>query len=289
MRGRRALRAAPPAFDVFEADDDDLVTGEAVALDLRPAGFVLRLAGVAIDYIVYAIVLIGLLLLLSLAADAALVDDATGSALAIASVVLALVVAPTAIETATKGKSIGKYAVGARVVRLDGGAIGFRHAFTRALVGILEIVMTAGGLAVIVALLNRRSRRLGDLLAGTYALGERPPRAGRIVYEVPPALEAWSRTADVARLPDSLARRLSAFLQQAPRLLPESRIRVAGSLAAEASAYVSPLPAVDAETFVVAVSAVRRDREARALAVEAAHLDRLAPALEKLPPGFPRR
>ncbi|ARC57407.1 hypothetical protein AS850_10000 [Frondihabitans sp. 762G35] len=274
---------------MFEADEDELVTGEAVGLDLRPAGFVLRLAGVAIDYVVYAIVLIGLLLLLSMAADAALVDESTGSALAIASVVLALVVAPTAIETATKGRSIGKYAVGARVVRLDGGAIGFRHAFTRALVGILEIVMTAGGLAVIVALLNRRSRRLGDLLAGTYALGERPPRAGRIVHRVPPELEAWSRTADVARLPDSLARRLSAFLQQAPRLLPESRIRVAGALAAEASAYVSPLPAVDAETFVIAVSAVRRDREARALAAEAGHLDRLAPALEKLPQGFPRR
>lgn len=289
MPGHSARPSAPPAFDTFAADDDELVTGEAVGLDLRPASFVLRLAGVAIDYATYVAVLVGLLLLLSLAAQRDLVDRSTGAALSVAIIVFSLVVIPTAVETATQGRSLGKLAVGARVVRLDGGAITFRHAFTRALVGLLEIVATTGGVAVLVGLLNSRSRRLGDLLAGTYALNERPPKEGRVVYDVPEALRGWAQTADVARLPDSLARRLSSFLQQAPRMVPASRMRVAAGLAAEATRYVSPLPAADPETFVVAVSALRRDRESRALAGEAAVLARLAPALEGLPPGFPRR
>ncbi|BDZ51480.1 RDD family protein [Frondihabitans sucicola] len=289
MPDHRALREAPPAFDAFVADDDELVTGEAVGLDVRPASFVLRLAGVVIDYVVYFLGLIGLLIVVSLAASRGIVDGSTATALVVAVIVLCLIVAPTAIETATQGKSLGKLAVGARVVRLDGGAIGFRHAFTRALVGLLEIVMTTGGIAVVVALLNGRSRRLGDLMAGTYALNERAPKESRAVYGVPVALARWSEVADVARLPDSLARRLSAFLQQAPRLTPESRMRVAAGLAAEASRYVSPLPASDPETFVAAVSAVRRDRELRALQGEAAVLARLEPALHGLPQGFPRR
>lgn len=282
-------RSARPAVEFFEAEDDTLVTGEAVGLDLRPASFVLRMAGVLIDYLIYFVGLFGLLIAVGLAADNGLVDDSTGSALTIACLVVALVAAPTLVETASQGRSVGKLVVGVRVVRLDGGSIGFRHAFIRALVGLLEIVVTTGGIAVVVGLLNSRSRRLGDLIAGTYALSERVPKAPRLVYGVPAELEGWARTADVARLPDSLARRLASFLQQAPKLLPESRIRVASGLAAEAARYVSPLPFVDPETFVAGVSAVRREREVRALAGETAILARLTPALEGVPKGFPRR
>ncbi|GAA4686658.1 RDD family protein [Frondihabitans cladoniiphilus] len=269
--------------------DDELVTGEAVGLDIRPASFVLRMTGVLIDYLVYLLALAGLLVVVQLASSRGLVDASTAKALSVVVIVVCLIVAPTAVETASKGKSLGKLIVGARVVRVDGGAIGFRHAFTRALVGLLEIITTTGGIAVVVGLLNGRSRRLGDLLAGTYALNERAPKENRVVWGVPPQLADWARIADVARLPDSLARRLSAFLQQAPQLVPASRMRVAAGLAAEASRFVSPLPAVDAETFVAAVSAVRRDRESRSLDAEAANLRRLEPALVGLPQGFPRR
>ncbi len=271
------------------ADDDELVTGEAVGLDLRPTSFVLSLAGALIDYVVYLAGFIGLLVVVSLANDHALVDSSTATALSVVAVVIAFIAAPTAIETATHGKSLGRLAVGSRVVRLDGGSIGFRHALTRALVGFLEIVTTVGGLAIIVGLLDSRSRRLGDLVAGTYALNERVPRLGRVVYDVPPHLAGWATVADVARLPDSLARRLSAFLQQAPTMSPASRIRMAASLAHETAPYVHPLPATDPETFVVAVSALRRNREYRALEAERAVLARLAPALDGVPAGFPRR
>ena len=63
----------------------------------------------------------------------------------------AILIVPMLVETATGGRSLGKLAVGARIVRDDGGAIGLRHAFIRALLGVLEIFMTFGGLAATAA------------------------------------------------------------------------------------------------------------------------------------------
>ena len=270
--------------------DDEIVTGEAVALDLRPAGFVLRAAGAAIDLIVYFGFYI-LLVLFGIAYVATALDLSEGliAALAITMLVLAIVVAPLVVEVLSHGKSLGKLAVGARIVRDDGGAIGFRHAFIRALTGVLEIFMTFGGIAIVVALFSSRSKRLGDLLAGTYSQYERVSKTERPVYGVPVQLQEWALTADVARMPDRLSRRIASFLAQAGKLTPQTRLRVGNELAAEAAAFVSPLPPVEAELFLAAIAAVRRDREYTALELEARGLERLRPVLSGLPNGFPER
>lgn len=268
---------------------NELVTGEAVALDLRPASFVLRAAGAMIDFVVYVGAYVLLLLLLISMADTFGLDEAVSAALGITALVLCIVVAPTAVETISQGKSLGKLAVGARIVRDDGGAIGFRHAFMRALTGILELFMTLGGLAVVVALLNGRSKRLGDLLAGTYSQYERVSKVTPPVYGVPSELAEWAKTADVARMPDALARRIAQFLQQSAKFTPDSRQRLARELATEASVWVSPVPIADAELFLAAVAAIRRDREYAALQLEKRGLDALAPTLRGLPHRFPDR
>jgi uncharacterized RDD family membrane protein YckC len=271
--------------------DETIMTGEAVALDLRPASFVLRSAGAIIDFVAY----IGLFLLLILVVFPAIetsfggFDDAIRTALIVAGLVISIVVTPVAVELLSHGRSLGKLAIGARIVRDDGGAIGFRHAFIRALTGVVEIYTTFGGFAVVVSLLNARSKRLGDLLAGTYSQYERVSKANPPVYGVPVQLGQWALTADVARMPDRLARRVSAFLAQAGKLTPETRVRLGNELAAEVSPYVSPVPAVDAELFLAGVAAVRRDREYTALQLEARGLDRLSPVLGGLPNGFPER
>ena len=63
----------------------------------------------------------------------------------------------------------GRWAVGGRIVRVDGGAAGFRHAFIRAFIGVLEIWLTAGAVAAIVGAFTPRTQRLGDLVAGQRA------------------------------------------------------------------------------------------------------------------------
>jgi uncharacterized RDD family membrane protein YckC len=271
---------------------DELVTGEAVALDLRPTSFVLRAAGTAIDWLLY---LGGYLLLalfgLPLVIAGLGLDDSTSAAAAVVMLVFVLVVAPTSVELLSHGKSLGKLVIGGRIVREDGGAIGFRHAFIRALTGVLELFMTFGGVAALVALLNGRSKRLGDLVAGTYCQYERVSKEVVPVYGVPVQLREWAATADVARMPDRVSRRIASFLRQAPRFSPDTRRRLAQELASEASTWVNPLPMgdVSAELFLAAVSALRRERELTALTLERERLQQLAPALRGLPHGFPDR
>ena len=271
------------------SDELELMTGEAVGLDLRPLSFILRAAGAIIDFVAY----FGLWLLILLAVTSpwlsGFFDEASGKAVTLSALVFCLVVAPTAVETLSQGKSLGKLAVGGRIVRDDGGSIGLRHALIRSLTGVLEVFSTLGGIASVTALLNGRTKRLGDLLAGTYSQNERVSKITPPVYGVPIELLGWAATADVARMPDGLSRRIAQFLRQASRLTPDARTRLSRSLATEASVFVSPLPTANAELFLAAVSALRRDREYTGLSLEAQRLEHLRPALEGLPHGFPER
>ncbi|MFK4729830.1 RDD family protein [Agromyces mediolanus] len=267
------------------APDEGLITGEAVQLDVRPAGAVLRAAGAAIDVLATLLVGGGLLWL----ASSLSLDEAAFRAVGITVLVVCLVVVPTTVETASRGRSLGKLALGLRVVRDDGGAIGFRHAFIRALTGVLEIYFTLGGLAVLVGFLNPSSKRLGDLLAGTHAQMERVPKLEIDPFGVPVPLTHWAATADVGRLPAPLERRIAAFFRNASHLVPERRAGFAAALAAEASPYVSPIPDAPAELFLAGLIALRRERDTAALELEAARMRSLAPVLTARPNGFPER
>jgi uncharacterized RDD family membrane protein YckC len=269
------------------ADDDRQFTGEAVAVDARPASFVLRAAGLVIDAVAsYAV---AVLLFLAVAAAHGVLDAAATAALNVAIVAVVFVVVPTVVETLTHGRSLGRLAIGARIVRDDGAAEQLRHAFVRSLAGSIEIYLTLGGIAAVAGLLSPRSKRLGDLLAGTYSQRQRMPAPPPPPQPLPPRLAGWAAVADVAALPPRLARRIAEFLRHAGTLTPDARTRVAMELASEAAPFVSPLPNTDAESFLLAVAALRRDREYAALMTERARLERVEPALTALPPGFPRR
>jgi uncharacterized RDD family membrane protein YckC len=283
------LAPVPGAFDGPVVADDELLTGEAVVLDVRPAGFILRSAGGAIDYLTYAVPFVLLFLLYSVALPGTSIDQAAATALSVATLVVCLVVAPVVVEVASGGRSLGRLVIGARIVRDDGGAASLRHAMVRSLTGFIEIFVTFGTLAFIASMLNSRSKRIGDLLAGTYSQHERVPRPLPFAVAVPPELLSWAAIADVAKLPDRLSRRIAQFLRQADRMMPAVRERMALELAREAAPFVSPLPAVHPQTFLVAVAALRRDREYRALTLEQQRLARLDPILRGLPHGFPDR
>ena len=280
-------QASPPI--VVDIRQDEILTGEAVALDVQPIGFFLRALGCFID----VVLAIGMLILFGLVASwligSNVLDSNVFPILAVVSLVLVTVVLPTVVETATRGRSLGKLAAGGRIVRADGGASGFRQAFIRALVGVFEIWFTAGAVAAIVGAFTPRSQRLGDLLAGTYSERTRTPPLPVAAPGVPPALWQWAAVADVARLPDRLARRTAQFVSHADRLEPSARVRLAASLAHEARAFVSPVPAVDPETFLRGVVAVRRDRELRALGLEAQRVAMLTAGATDAPRGFPAR
>jgi uncharacterized RDD family membrane protein YckC len=151
----------------------ELVTGEAVALELRPARLPSRALAVLLDLAVAVAVYVAVTIVL--VASTASLDVAAQTALSIAAFVLVLVGGPIAVETLSHGRSLGKMACGLRVVRDDGGPIRFRHALVRGLIGVIEILMTFGVVACIASLVSARGRRLGDVFAGTLVVRERVP------------------------------------------------------------------------------------------------------------------
>lgn len=247
---------------------DEILTGEAVALDVQPVGLIMRTLGAAIDVALAMALLIALQLLGGAMAANGYLSENSYRIFSIASLVVCLVLLPAAVETLGRGRSLGKLAVGARIVRADGGHISARHAAIRALLGVLEIYMTLGCLAFLVGAFTPRSQRLGDLVAGTYSERTRSIRLTETAIPLPPALTAWAGIADVGHLPVRLSRRLSQFVHGADAMVPHARARIAAALAAECSAFVTPLPQVDPETFVRGVVVVRREREYRALVLE---------------------
>jgi uncharacterized RDD family membrane protein YckC len=266
----------PSAVTLVEIGQDEILTGEAVALDVQPAGFFLRLAGAAIDMIVTVAAALVVMLALGLT-GAFSADSGLGTIISILLAVVLLVVAPTTIETATRGRSLGKLIVGARIVRADGGAAGFRQALIRALVGVLEIWFTLGAVAALTGMFTPRAQRLGDLMAGTFSQRTRTGRLASFEPQVPAPLVEWARIADVAPLPAPVARRLARFVRQAEQLQPQARRMLAAQLAAEAAASVSPVPPADPELFVRAVAALRFQRELTAVRARDARAAALLP------------
>ncbi|MGO2112285.1 MAG: RDD family protein [Pseudoclavibacter sp.] len=292
--GDGIARTRGVAGSALDVSDEQIVVGEGVALDVRPAGFLLRAVSGLIDGVVTVVAMIASFFVViwwinSLPDNGAGLEFAMLTAIVLVVQVAVIVGLPCTIETLTKGKSLGRLIMRLRIVRDDGGSIGFRHAFIRALVGFFELYTTAGGIAIITGLVNARSKRLGDIIAGTYAQNEAAPALFPNGGPLPAGLEAWASVADVARIPDRTARRMRDYVIQAPGLEPGARMRVAGTVAREIKDYVHPIPDVDADTFLRAVAAVRRDREWTALQLRRARLARVEPMLEQLPHGFPQR
>ena len=173
---------------------------------------------------------------------------------------------PVTMETLWRGRTLGKAAMGLRVVTVEGGPVGFRHAAIRAALGLLEFQVTWGLLAILSALLTTRHQRLGDLVAGTIVVRERTG-AGRPVpveFTVPPGAEAYASTLDVSGLRTEDYAAIGAFLVRAPDLDPDARSRVAEVLGASIARRMrhSPPPGTPHEVFLQAVAARYQQRAA---------------------------
>ena len=256
----RPGRAIPPP-ELATLTADDLVTGEAVALDLPAAGLGLRIASGAVDVVVSLVLLVVVVLVASIASLQA--DGALQQLAVVATILVVFLVVPTTLETLTRGRSIGKLAFGLRTVRDDAGAISAQHAFVRALVGIVEIYAFTGVPAFFAALANNHGKRLGDFAAGTYVVRERFRLALPPPVAMPPGLERWARAADMRSLPTGLALAVRQYLARLPTLDPRAREEVGRRLADRVLAHVAPPPPSGTEpaAFLSAVVASRRERD----------------------------
>ena len=243
------------------AFDDDMITGEAVLVDVWPASFVTRALALSLDLVVQG--LAGITLSFVLARTMSTSDTATSAAVTLVTLITVMIIIPVLIETFTRGRSLGKLVAGLRVVRDDGGPIRARHAVIRGLLAFIEFYATLGSLAMITSLANRRGKRLGDLLAGTYVIRERAPRPALSGVPMPPDLAAWAAGTDLGRIPDSLALAARQFLSRTSPLTIDARDRLARELAGAMAPLVQPPPPAGtaAEYFLTAVLAERSRRD----------------------------
>jgi uncharacterized RDD family membrane protein YckC len=257
---------------------DPVVTGDAVVLDVQIAQLPVRVVSAIIDLsVIFVGYLVGVMLW---AATLTQFDAALSGAVLIIFTVLVLVGYPLVFETATRGRSLGKMALGLRVVSDDGGPERFRQALFRALAAVVEIWMFFGGPAVICSLLSAKGKRIGDVFAGTVVISERGPRLAP-PPAMPRSLAWWASSLQLSGLGAEQAELARQFLSRASQLDPPIRDQMAYRIAGEVVARISPPPPPGAPPQYV-LAAVLAERHRRELA-------RLRPAVpvEAPPPGWP--
>jgi uncharacterized RDD family membrane protein YckC len=254
----------------------EVVTGEAVVLTVRVASLASRAVALAIDMLVQGLAL-GLAILL-LVSTGSVVDDALAAALYVLVTVLILVGYPVTFETVTRGRSLGKMAMGLRVVSDDGGYERFRQALFRGLAGVIEIWLTSGSIALISSLISAQGKRLGDVFAGTIVIGERAPREAA-PPPMPPGLEGWAASLELSRLPEELANSARHYLTRWGQLAPEVQHTLGMRIAGQVASCVTPAPPPNLPPYPY-LAAVLAERRRRALA-------RHASPTPAAPPGPP--
>jgi uncharacterized RDD family membrane protein YckC len=250
----------------------ELVTGEAVTLDIRVARLASRGLALFVDILAQLFVLYVSAIAVGMIASVA--DPAVTFALVIIVLVGVLVGYPAIIETLTRGRTLGKLALGLRVVADDGGPERFRQALVRALAGFVEFWLLFGSPALIASLLNPQGKRLGDIFAGTIVIQERVPVNVFLgpVAIMPAPLAPWAASLELSMLPDNVALAARQYLTRFWELAPKVRDEMGRRLIGEVLRYVSPPPPAGPRPEIVlsAVLAERRHREERRLAERAA-------------------
>jgi uncharacterized RDD family membrane protein YckC len=239
---------------------EPVVTGDAVVLDVQIAQLPVRALSALIDITVVILAYtVGVFLW---AATLLQMDGAFSGAVLVIFTILAVLGYPVVFETATRGRSLGKMAMGLRVVSDDGSPERFRQAMFRGLAGVVEIFTFTGGPAVICSLLSPKGKRIGDIFAGTIVISERGPRMSPPA-PMPPELAWWASTVQLSGLRADQADRARQFLTRAAQLDPALRYQVGYRIASEVVAHISPPPPPGAppDRVLAAVLAERHRRE----------------------------
>jgi len=137
-----------------------------------------------------------------------------------------------AAEMLTRGGTLGKSALGLRVMRVDGGAPRMTDLAVRNVVRIVDVGL--GGVGLLVMFFHPTTRRLGDLAAGTLVVRARPAISLAAASQLVPVL---LRTPDAGPLIEGVAQLGShelsvvrTFLAR-PNLAPAQRQRLAQGMA----------------------------------------------------------
>ena len=235
-------------------------TPEQIPLEFLLAGIGSRFLALALDTAIQ--VLAGALLLIAagVIAGLTLTDSPQGATWAMAALVFAWFLIHFAyfafFEVFWNGQTPGKRHVHLRVIKDSGRPITAYEAISRNLLRIVDSLPVIYAVAIVSALLSAKSKRLGDYVAGTVVVHERPlarqselswgPKAekrqppspvpsvlnlGPLLPPIEETKDETSATYDVGRLSPEEFQLMEAFLLRRDQLAVEVRISMARKIA----------------------------------------------------------
>jgi uncharacterized RDD family membrane protein YckC len=254
-----SVHGAPPgagAGPVVDRGRSGIITPEAVLLQFETAGIATRAVARALDAFVAAF--IGIFLIAVLSPFVRSFED-----VAVLQVILVFVVVfayPALFEWLRDGRTVGKSALGLRVVTEEGAPIRFRHAAIRSALQVVDIaLLPVGGIAILSSLAGRSDQRLGDRLAGTIVLRVGQPGAltRAVAFPPLPGLETYVANLDVSGVTAEQYEVLRSFLTRVGDLSPASRVELAAVLARPLQQVLhhTPPPQLHPEHFLASVAA----------------------------------
>jgi uncharacterized RDD family membrane protein YckC len=235
-----------------------VVTPQAVLLEFRTAGIGSRVLAKVIDLAVQ----LGLLIVVAILSG--LTSGSASFIIGAIGIFLVIFVYP-ATEAVLNGQTLGKRVLSIRVITADGGPVRFRHAAIRSLIGFLElfILVPGGPVALISALLTKRSQRVGDLVAETVVIRDKVDPTHPVFFTPPFGAEEFALNLDTTRLTHPQYGLLRQYVLRSWELDPEARIELAETLCQKLTAVGIVQPGgMDPSVFISAVVFAHQHRYA---------------------------
>ena len=239
-------------------------TPEQVALELPIAGIGSRFLAVAIDTLLQIALAIGTVL--ALGYGARMMPDAVPRFFTLLGPAAAILVLFCIywgyfafFEIIWSGRTPGKRLAHVRVVKESGRAMTAYDAIARNVLRAIDFLPVMYGVGVLVMMLNRRSRRIGDYVAGTIVVHDRRARAAQLPRAPAQAVDISAEK--LAQMGDDELSLIEAYLQRRDDLDPLVRDNMRDQIAARIvrRTGVRPQPGDSLDDFLEAVARGIRD------------------------------
>jgi uncharacterized RDD family membrane protein YckC len=200
-------------------DRRTISTPEGVDLELPLGGLGSRFLGFLLDTLIEGVT-IGIVFIAALAAGSEVIAVIVSSAALLITIGYNVV-----FEVRGGGRTLGKRAVGTRVVMSGGEPVGLRASLIRNIVRLLEEAVPL--IPIISILATRSNQRLGDIAGGTLVIRDKVvlPTGYTPALAEPSAVDATAVT-------DEQLAVVRAFLARRDSLAPNARRAIAADLAA---------------------------------------------------------
>lgn len=170
---------------------------------------------------------------------------------------------PAIMEAVWRGRTLGKAALGLRVMTREGAPIRFRHALIRSILFVVDGLLIGPTIGILCLVLTSDTVRVGDLVAGTIVIRERTGAATPTptVFAPPYGYEQYAATLDVGGLSAEDYELVRGFLLRARQLDPQARYSLSIDLANPILWKLHlPAPPMHPEVFLQCVAAAMQRR-----------------------------